>query len=71
MLKTEQQLQEQIEILLCQAQTTDQSEGQEPEWDIPEEIKRREDRLATITATKTATGSRPRQREADRAKGRH
>jgi transposase len=69
MVKAEEELREQIDSLLDKANATDQAEDKEPELDIPAEIKRREDRLAAITAAKQRLEAR--QREADRAKGRH
>lgn len=68
MLKAEAELKAQIQSLLDKAKATDAAEEQEPDLDIPEEIKRREDRLATITAAKERLEAR--QREADREKGR-
>jgi transposase len=68
MLKAEAELKEQIKSLLEKAKATDAAEEHEPDLDIPDEIKRRERRLATITAAKERLEAR--QREADREKGR-
>lgn len=68
MLEKEQQLKDQIEQLLEKAKATDEAEKDEPDLDIPAEIKRREKRLATILAAKERVEAR--QREADKAKGR-
>ena len=54
MLKAEVELKTQIDGLLKRAQATDDLEKNEPELDIPAEIKRREDRLHAITAAKDA-----------------
>jgi hypothetical protein len=68
MLKAEAELKAQIQSLLEKAKSTDEAEAHEPELDIPEEIKRREKRLATISAARERLEVR--QREADREKGR-
>ncbi|ASJ70667.1 IS1182 family transposase [Granulosicoccus antarcticus] len=68
MLKAESDLKEQIKSLLEKAKATDAAEKHEPDLNIPDEIKRREKRLATITAAKERLEAR--QREADREKGR-
>ncbi|MFK8083051.1 MAG: IS1182 family transposase [Granulosicoccus sp.] len=68
MCKAEVELKEQITSLLEKAKATDAAEAHEPDLDIPDEIKRREQRLATIRAAKARLEAR--QREADRAKGR-
>lgn len=68
MRETEQQLRTQIDELMARAQAADVAERNEPELDIPEEIARREKRLATIAAAKARLEQR--QREADREKGR-
>lgn len=68
MLKVEAELKEQIDGLLSQAKAADDLEKNEPEIDIPSEIKRRTDRLAAITAAKLRLQQR--QEEADAARGR-
>src|SRR3984885_8236570 len=68
MQKAQLELKAQIDALLAQAQTTDDREKNEPELDIPAEIKRREDRLAVIAAARARLEER--QREADTARGR-
>jgi transposase len=50
--KLEEQLKEEIEQLLARSHTVDQAEGSRAELDIPEEIRRREERLAKIDAAK-------------------
>jgi transposase len=68
MLKAEAELKEQIDGLLNRAKALDDLEKNEPEVDIPSEIKRRADRLAAITAAKLRLEQR--QQEADIARGR-
>jgi transposase len=68
MVKAEQELKAQIAALLNRAKAADEQEKNEPELDIPGEIKRREDRLAAITAAKLRLEKR--QQEADAARGR-
>ena len=68
MQKAEVELKTQIDGLLKRAQATDDLEKNEPELDIPAEIKRRADRLAAITAAKLRLEQR--QQEADTARGR-
>lgn len=68
MTEKEQQLVDQIDSLLEKARATDEAELEEPDVDIPDEIKRREERLATIRAAKQRLEQR--QREMDEAKGR-
>jgi transposase len=68
MLQAEAELKEQIAALLERARTADASEAAEPQLDIPAEIERREQRLATIEAAKARLQAR--QREADAALGR-
>lgn len=68
MLKAEAELKAQIKALLDKAQATDQAEKNEPELDLPAEIKRREDRLHAIEAAKVRLEQR--QRETDEARGR-
>ena len=69
MLDAETELKAQIKALLDKAKTTDEAEKNEPELDLPAEIKRREDRLQAIEAAKARLEAR--QREADAARGRH
>jgi len=68
MLKVQAELKEQIQGLLHKAQAADEAEKNEPELDIPAEIKRRADRLQAIEAAKQRLEQR--QRQADAAKGR-
>ena len=68
MQKAEVELKTQIDGLLKRAQATDDLEKNDPELDIPAEIKRRADRLAAITAAKLRLEQR--QQEADTARGR-
>lgn len=68
MLKVQAELKEQIQALLNKAQAADEAEKNEPELDIPAEIKRRADRLQAIEAAKQRLEQR--QRQADAAKGR-
>ena len=68
MVKTEAELKAQIDGLLNRAKAADDLEKNEPELDIPGEIKRREDRLAAITAAKLRLEQR--QQEADLTRGR-
>jgi transposase len=68
MVKAEAELKAQIDGLLNRAKAADDLEKNEPDLDIPGEIKRRTDRLAAITAAKLRLEQR--QREADAARGR-
>lgn len=68
MLKAEAELKEQIRELLDKAKAADEAQRNEPEVDLPAEVKRREDRLKAITAAKARLEQR--QREADTARGR-
>jgi transposase len=68
MVKAEAELKAQIEGLLNRAKAADDLEKNEPDVDIPSEIKRRADRLAAITAAKVRLEQR--QKEADAARGR-
>lgn len=68
MLKAEAELKAQIKALLDQAKAADEAEKNQPELDLPAEIKRREDRLKAIVAAKGRLEQR--QREADSARGR-
>lgn len=68
MQKAELELKAQIDALLAQAKAADEREKNEPELDVPAEIKRREDRLAVIAAARTRLEER--QRQADAARGR-
>lgn len=68
MQKTEAELREQISALLDKARATDEAEKNEPELDIPGELKRRTDRLKAIEQAKARLEQR--QREADAARGR-
>jgi hypothetical protein len=68
MLKAEAELKAQIDGLLNRAKAADDLEKNEPDIDIPSEIKRRADRLSAITAAKLRLEQR--QQEADAARGR-
>ncbi|OGB13557.1 MAG: transposase [Burkholderiales bacterium RIFCSPHIGHO2_12_FULL_67_38] len=68
MVKAEAELKAQIDGLLNRAKAADDLEKNEPDVDIPSEIKRRGDRLAAITAAKLRLEQR--QKEADAARGR-
>jgi len=68
MVKAEAELKEQIDGLLNRAKAADDLEKSEPDLDIPSEIKRREGRLAAITAAKLRLEQR--QQETDAARGR-
>lgn len=68
MLKTEVELKAQIKALMDKAQAADEAQKNEPELDIPEQIARRQDRLAAIAAAKARLEQR--QREADIERGR-
>jgi hypothetical protein len=68
MVKAEGELKAQIQGLLNRARAADDLEKNEPDLDIPGEIKRREDRLKAITEAKLRLEQR--QREADAARGR-
>lgn len=68
MVKAEAELKAQIEGLLNRAKAADDLEKNEPDVDIPSEIKRRADRLAAIAAAKLRLEQR--QKEADAARGR-
>ncbi|MBN9424193.1 MAG: IS1182 family transposase, partial [Candidatus Accumulibacter sp.] len=68
MVKAEGELKAQIDGLLNRARAADDLEKNEPDLDVPGEIKRREDRLKAITEAKLRLEQR--QREADAARGR-
>ena len=68
MQQTEAELKAQIDALLERAKTADAAEADEPEVDVPAEIKRREDRLKAITEARERIEQR--QREADIERGR-
>lgn len=68
MVKAEVELKAQIDGLLNLAKAADSLERNEPELDIPAEIRRREDRLVAITAAKLRLEQR--QRESDIERGR-
>lgn len=68
MLAAERELKAQIEALLERARRTDEAEKNEPDLDIPNEIARREARLAAITQARQRLEQR--QREADEQRGR-
>jgi transposase len=68
MVKAETELKAQIDALLKRAAQTDEAEANEPELDIPAEIKRREARLEAIGAARARLEQRA--REQDRQSGR-
>lgn len=68
MLKAEVELKAQIDGLLDRAKAADDQDKNEPDLDIPNEIKRRTDRLKAINAAKLRLEQR--QQEADAALGR-
>ena len=68
MQQAEAELKAQIDALLERAKTADAAEADEPEVDIPAEIKRRDDRLRAITEARERIEQR--QREADIERGR-
>ena len=68
MLKAEAQLKAQIDALLKRAQQADEAENNEPDLDIPNEIARREARLAAIAQARQRLEQR--QREAELERGR-
>lgn len=68
MVRAEAELKAEIEGLLERARATDEAERNEPEFDIPAELRRRKDRLAAITAAKARLEQR--QKEIDTARGR-
>jgi transposase len=68
MQQAEGELKAQIDALLAKAKAVDQAEKDEPELDIPVEIRRREDRLKVLRAARERLEER--QRAADKARGR-
>ena len=68
MQQTEAELKAQIEALLERAKTTDATEADEPELDIPAEIQRREVRIKAISEARERLEQR--QRDADTERGR-
>ena len=68
MQQAEGELKAQIDALLERAKSTDATEADEPEVDIPAEIERREDRLKAITEARKRIDKR--QRDADIERGR-
>jgi transposase len=60
--KLEEQLKEEIKQLQAQSRRIEQAEGNKPELDIPEEIRRREERLAKIEAAKKEIEKREKER---------
>jgi hypothetical protein len=60
--KLEEQLKEEIQQLLARSHTVDQAEEGKPKLDIPEEISRREERLAKIDAAKQEIQKREKER---------
>ena len=68
MQQAEGELKAQIDALLERAKSTDATEADEPEVDIPAEIERREDRLKAITEARKRIEKR--QRDADIERGR-
>lgn len=68
MQQAEVELKAQIDALMARARAADEAEKNEPELDIPAEIRRREDRLRVIRAARERLEER--QRAADAARGR-
>jgi transposase len=68
MKQAEAELKAQIDALLARAKSTDESEANEPELDLPAEIERREARLTAIREARERLEQR--QREADLQRGR-
>lgn len=68
MLRAEAELKAEIEALLEKAKVVDESERNQPNLDLPAELKRRKDRLAVISAARARLEER--QREMDKARGR-
>jgi len=68
MQSTELELKAQIAALLKRANSTDESEKDEPDLDIPAEIERRQVRLAAIEAAKARLEERQRQLDAQRGR---
>jgi transposase len=68
MQQAEAQTKHLIAELLQRAQRTDEAERDEPDTELPEQLKRQQERLATIQAAKARLEQR--QREADAARGR-
>lgn len=68
MLRAEAELKAEIEALLERARAVDEAERDQPDLDLPAELKRRKDRLAAISAAKARREER--QREMDKARGR-
>lgn len=68
MQQGEAQTRQRMAELLKRAQRTDEAERDEPDTELPEQLKRQQDRLATIQAAKARLEQR--QREADAARGR-
>lgn len=68
MVQAEVELKAEIDALLARAQQADEAEKNEPEFDLPAEVQRRQDRLEVIRAAKTRLEAR--QQEADLARGR-
>jgi len=68
MQQAEVETKKQIAELLQRAQRTDEAERNEPDTELPEQLKGQRERLATIQAAKARLEQR--QREADAARGR-
>ena len=68
MLRAEAELKAEIEALLERARVVDEGERDQPDLDLPAELKRRKDRLAVISAARVRVEKR--QREMDEARGR-
>lgn len=68
MKKAELELKGQIDALLAKAKAADLAEKNEPELDIPAEIRRREDRLAATGAVRARLEQRQRQTDTERGR---
>jgi len=60
--KLEKQLKEELAQLLAQSEAEEAADAKKPELSIPEEIRRREDRLATIERVKAEIARREKER---------
>jgi len=60
--KLEEQLKEELAQLLAQSETEEVADANKPEFNVPEEIRRREKRLATIERAKAEIAKREKER---------
>ena len=68
MIKAEAELKAQIAALLDRAKSADEAEKNEPEFDIPAEITRRQDRLDAIAQARARLEQRQREAEIERGR---